>query len=248
MLPGYRLVVATFLFGFVLVLAALRVATVTRMAHESPSKALWPMAAALPAPPSMPPVPAITSYQPENAPPQAAFTVPVMFNMDSVISTLAVAPAPASPARDTAPANAALAPLTILAGIALPEPKTTQGPVELAPLTVLSQMALQPVEAATPTQTPGVTDVTGSVEPLTHASSSPPGMDALNKLDEQPPVSVLVRLPRAKPPLRTVAKPQLRAKPKAASVKRPPARQALVPDPFNFGFGSFDNQKRQRSF
>jgi hypothetical protein len=261
MLPGFRLVVATFLLGFMVVFAGLRLATIT---HEFPSRLPMPaLAAARMMPTSA--APPIASYAAVDDVPRREFAVPVMFNLDSVISATAAAPIIAA----GTPVPAEFAP-------SRPEPTIAQAgppapPNTVAEETIVAETGFTKSEAnaagpavAAPAESFG-TEITGSLEPLVPASSSgrdsassetdaAVSMAALNKLDEQTPVIVKVRLPRAKPPLRVVAKTAAKSKTKAVQPKtktaraqhpRSPARQARPSDPFNFG--SFDNYKPQQT-
>lgn len=316
MLPSLRLIVATFLCGFLAVFASLRVATFTRLAHDSLPGLATPAVAApaivAPMAPVAPPIASVAAADP----PWIGLVMPVMFDLNSVISTTAVAPEAATvapdrtpvptkpappavlpelvlqpaPAPEAMPVPAQLAKLTILPEIALqsvPEPMPV--PAEIAPLTILPEIALQsvpepepvlaepaemtavapaltppanaleialrsapettpadppepatipaepvppamiPMAAETSTETPAAAEVTGLVEPVAPVS---PGMDALNQNLDQPPVTVMIRLPVAKPPLRAMPPP--RAKTATVRPKRP---RTVSRDPFGFNFG-----------
>jgi hypothetical protein len=167
MLPSFRLIVVTFLFGFVAVFAGLRIAAVARVAHDTvaglATQATAAPMASLPVVPTAPMTPIADA--PVAEPPSTEFTVPIMFNLDSVISVIASAPAPLPIALDSTPAPAApvpeLAPLTLLSGIALQseaaapvEADMTPTPAELAPLTLLPGIALQSPPEAAPDEPP----------------------------------------------------------------------------------------------
>jgi hypothetical protein len=297
MLPSVRLMFTTFLVGFVVVFAGLRVATLTRISHDSLPGLATPVVAAPRAPLAsmMPPPPPIASV-PADDPPRVPYTVPVMFNLESVISATAVAPPPAPIEPDMASIPAELAPLPLLPGIAQSEPEAkpisvevAAVPADLTPRTIRPENALQsvpamPVEAppavAEPQPTPVVevkagepvrietpaaapqplaseplmaaasdegpatTQVAGLVEPDGLSSPALASMDALTRLAEPPPVTVLIRLPLPKkPPLvtaqaKTKAKAKAKTKTKTVSAKRLwPVRQAGARDPFSLTFG-----------
>lgn len=194
MLPSFRLVAVTFLFGFVAVFAGLRIAAVTRVAHDTVAglatqaiaAPIAPLQAA--APPPITPV----SAAPVAEPPRFQFIVPVMFNLDSVISITASAPEAVPIAPDITLAPAEPAPLTIPPEMALRslpervpvepkatpvepkatpvEPDVTPVPAELTPLVVLPEIALRSEPEAVPVEPP----VAAAETPTTHEPPEPP--------------------------------------------------------------------------
>jgi hypothetical protein len=340
MLPSVRLIVASFLFGFAVVFAALHVAAVTRIAHDTLPGLATPAVAApvilahvAPAVQAMPPAQPAAAVT-EADPPRIDLTVPVLFDLNSLIRAIATAPEAIQPAPDTTPVSAEFALLTLLPEITArpvaeatpihaqlarlsilpgiePAPEVTPVPAQLAkltilpgiepgpeatpkpaqfakltilpevawqavseprvvsadrtvaagapaPLTLLPEMAWQSVKVAAaapsePTSTPAkpapmpdvtatepvmketviamapATEITGLID-TGAAAASPAANEALNQFPEVKPITVMIRLPVAKPPLP--------AKTQAAPKNRPTAaRPAAPPNPFAFPLG-----------
>jgi hypothetical protein len=156
MLPSLRLIVATFLFGFVVVFAGLRVAAITRIAHDSlpglatPAVAASVVLAHVQPDPVMPPIASAPA-----TPSHIEFIVPVLFDLNSVISATAAMPETAPLAPGVTPVPAELAPLTILPETGLqPAPEATRTPTKRAELTILPETAWQTVSEPPPAPPP----------------------------------------------------------------------------------------------
>jgi hypothetical protein len=136
---------------------------------------------------------------------------------------------------DIAVAPAAPAPVTLLPEVAwqavtvvgVPQPAPTSTPAEAAPRPDVTAIELVATETAVAMA--AATEITGMVEAATPATS-PAALDALNRFPEVEPMTVMVRLPVAKPPPA--------AKTQAAPKKRPAVtRQAAPHNPFAFPVG-----------
>ena len=151
MLPSVRIIVATFLFGFLAVFAGLRIATMTRFAHETlpgPSAVAWqarPTSTAQAAAPEMPPAPPIASVPGED-PPHTESTA-------TLAQSMPPAPPIASAPSDDPPPIQFSAPTQFSPGSVgatefaiAPEPATAAPdvmpvPAELPPLSILPDIA-----------------------------------------------------------------------------------------------------------
>ncbi len=230
MLPSVRLIVATFLFGFVLVFASLRVAVITQIPRDSlPALATPAIAAGTPAQGmssagpvvAVPPLASVPA-----ADPRRAEMVPVMFDLNAVIRSTAAAPEAAPVVQDPAPAPARLATLSILPEItALQEMRETTPPAELAKLTILPDIiTVQSMPEAAPvsvaftklTILPGVAPPEVTAAAPAEVAPSPMTLAALTILPDIAVQSIPPAPPVEPPPATAAEQPTTAPEAKAA--------------------------------
>jgi hypothetical protein len=240
MLTSFRLIVATFLCGFLAVFAGLRITAAVRANHD----ALPNLATRA--------IPSLAASARAADAPRFEVTVPVMFDIKAVANVTPVVPIPVrlSPSDDPLPESAALdqpaaaveakpeppapslaplppddpavlAPLSILPDIPAPSDAvaTPATPVEPAATTEISAPA--PAAAAPPPVTSEAVTVVEAAVPLA------PDKDAVDTASADPVATASVKPPAIKQP---------RAKSKTARAKRPRVARRTANDPFSFNF------------
>jgi len=234
MLPSFRQIAATFLCGFVVMFAGLRIASSLNDIHEA-----LPVMAAHAA--AMPPATA----DPELRRGQSA--VPVMYEMRLVNSLGSLVPTPinfAPVAVDPAPAAAIDVPLPPVADVDL-SPSATDAPVASVSNPAAAPAAAPPAALDIPLPDPVAVDLTPSVTdrgPAADAASdtAPAAMSAVEPANaEASPAAA-----KANPPVRTRASKAVQQRTAARTNRR--AQSDSFSEPFGLGnpaSGAFGNAR-----